>query len=179
MADVQRTITKVLGGQEDLLFGEGTVQQARSGGLYEISKIRGFYPCNSQEELDDLDPVLFPKALLVSDNSYKLYKWDTGAWVQLYEAELYSRRTVNTLADAATDLNLSAGSYFVTANAAPTTISTVSNAVVGLAVYVEFDGNTTIEHNSAIALKLMADETPVTGVVKHFICRSDLALFEV
>ena len=73
MTDVQRTVTKVLGTQQDLLFGEGQVQQQRAGGLYTVDKIRGFYPCNSLAELNALDTEKFPKAALVVGSSITFY----------------------------------------------------------------------------------------------------------
>lgn len=74
MTDVQRTVTKVLATQQDLLFGEGQIQQTRSGGVYLVDKIRGFYPCNSQEELAALDPEKFPKAVLVTETQMEFFR---------------------------------------------------------------------------------------------------------
>lgn len=83
MTDVQRTVTKVLATQQDLLFGEGQVQQTRSGGVYVVDKIRGFYPCNSQAELDALDPEKFPKAALVTDTGVQFFKHNGTDYVAL------------------------------------------------------------------------------------------------
>ncbi len=71
-----RVITKALATEQDLAYGEGVVEQTRAGTSYELDMIRGFRPCNSQEELFALDPAKFPKACLVQDGTVAFYSWD-------------------------------------------------------------------------------------------------------
>ena len=78
-----KVIKKSLAGQEDILFGEGTVNQARGEGNYAISKVRLVYPVNSVAELDALDPTKFPKAALYTSGVVTLYEYnaDTDTYV--------------------------------------------------------------------------------------------------
>ncbi len=77
------TIKKNLAGEEDLLFGEGSVNQSRGGGNFTIHGIRGFWPVNNQTELDELDPVKHPKAVLLDGTTLKFYSYTAGSWVQV------------------------------------------------------------------------------------------------
>ncbi len=76
-----RTVTKTLAAQEDLLFGEGLTQQKRAGGDYVVNKVRAIYPVNSLDELNDLDPLKFPKARLYLDGSVTDYYYDGTSYV--------------------------------------------------------------------------------------------------
>jgi len=80
MAD-QRVVRKSLGGQDDLLFGEGQETQTRAGGSYNIQKIRLVYPVNSLEELNALDPTQFPKATLYENGSMTEYVYNPSTEV--------------------------------------------------------------------------------------------------
>lgn len=76
-----RTVKKSLIGQEDILYGEGTVVQSRAQGNYNINKVRSIYPVNSLAELNDLDTDKFTKARLYNaDGTYVDYEYYSGAW---------------------------------------------------------------------------------------------------
>ena len=76
MTEVTRTVQKVLACEEDMNYGEEEFLQTRGSGQFQVSKIRGFRPCNSQEELDNLDPERFPKACLVLDGEITFYQYN-------------------------------------------------------------------------------------------------------
>jgi len=54
---VTRTISKELGGVEDLLFGDGLVSQSRGGSNYTINRILKLHPLNTKAELIALDTL--------------------------------------------------------------------------------------------------------------------------
>ena len=65
--------------EEDIAYGEGLLVQQRQGIPFNLSKVRGFYPVNSVEELNALDPIKHPKAVLVSAGAVTFYSWNTLA----------------------------------------------------------------------------------------------------
>lgn len=75
-----RVITKVLAGLQDLLLGEGTVNQKRGNGSYTIDKIRLLYPANNREELSVLDPGKVPKARLYLSKRVHDLVFDTSEY---------------------------------------------------------------------------------------------------
>lgn len=83
----ERNIEKNLAGAQDLDYGEGISQQTRNGGAYDITQVRGFWPVNSQEEFDAIDPVRFPKVATVFNVDGELaltfYAYAGGSWVEL------------------------------------------------------------------------------------------------
>lgn len=107
MTTSQRVVRKSLGGEEDLLFGEGTVTQTRNNQDYTITKVRNARPVNSLEELNALDPLQFPKARLYQDDTVIDYSYDGSAWVALPSSP------VATVA-AMKELNLPAGALVET-----------------------------------------------------------------
>lgn len=76
-----RVITKALAGLEDLLFGRGSVNQARAGGTYAINKLSLPLVLTDVAELATLDSSKFPFVAVV-DTQQKLsfyeYKSGTG-----------------------------------------------------------------------------------------------------
>lgn len=84
MANGQRTVKKNLIGQEDILYGEGTVTQERGAGSYPISKVRTIQPVNSTAELAALDTSKFTKArLYTGDGCYIDYIWSGESWEEV------------------------------------------------------------------------------------------------
>lgn len=99
MADTSRYITKALAAQEDMLFGEGTTQQTRGGRTYTVSKLRGFYPCNSLTELNELDPDRFPKACTVINSSVVNYAHDGTSYRAVGEATVATIEEMQAIQD--------------------------------------------------------------------------------
>ena len=83
----ERKVQKNLAGEEDLLLGEGTVQQSRNNLKYTISKLSTIRPVNSTVELNALDPDRFKKAALFDTNAdlVTLYNYNsgTGQWDEI------------------------------------------------------------------------------------------------
>lgn len=74
-----RTITKMLAGIEDLLFGRGVQTQARAGGNYQISKISVPLVVETVDELADLDASKFPfVAVSTASGELSFYEYATG-----------------------------------------------------------------------------------------------------
>lgn len=99
----ERKISKNLACAEDLLFGEGQASQTRNGGNYNLEKIRGFWPVNTQEEFDAIDPDLHPKVATVfedTENPGKLvmtfYAWMNDTWVLIGSAGGTGARSFKT-----------------------------------------------------------------------------------
>jgi hypothetical protein len=92
----QRVVRKSLGGQDDLLFGEGQEVQTRAGGSYNIQKIRLTYPVNSLTELNALDPEQFPKATLYENNVMSEYQYNpsTEVYDQISSVKVLSSTTL-------------------------------------------------------------------------------------
>lgn len=88
-----RVITKALATEQDLAYGEGVVEQTRAGVSYELDMIRGFRPCNSQEELLALDPGKFPKACITADGAVSFYAWDGTKYSVLSLSEVNQLQT--------------------------------------------------------------------------------------
>lgn len=78
-----RIVNKSLAAQQDLLFGELQVEQKRANGVYTVDGVRLIYPVNSLAELQELDPVQFPKARLYEGDSYTDYVWSGSAYVEV------------------------------------------------------------------------------------------------
>lgn len=78
---VDRVVTKVLAGLEDLLFGRGTVNQSRAGGTYAITKLSLPLVLTDVADLATLDSSKFPFVAVVDTNqklSFYEYKAGTG-----------------------------------------------------------------------------------------------------
>lgn len=91
--------------EEDIAYGEGPLVQQRQGIPFNLSKVRGFYPVNSVEELNALDTVKHPKAVLCSSSSATFYSYISGAWVKVDPNGI--------LADLANALDLAKGAALV------------------------------------------------------------------
>lgn len=76
------TVEKNLIIQQDIAFGENSLTQTRGGGSFTVDQVRCIYPVNSLEELNSVDPVKFPKAILFSGNNSYLYVNVSGSWVE-------------------------------------------------------------------------------------------------
>jgi len=89
-----RTIKKNLAGEEDILFGEGTVIQTRNDASYNITKVRTVKPVNSLAELNALDTAKFTKAALFdsSKGTVTFYQYSEGSG--LWEAQTFSSETI-------------------------------------------------------------------------------------
>lgn len=149
MAATVRTVTKALAAEEDILFGEGTAQQARAGVSYTVSKFRNARPVNSITELNELDFTKFPKAILVENGTIKFYQHNGVAYKQLVPI---SKTTVET----ANVSNISAigNQTIIFTVAAAHIISSINNGVVGQELnLVSTTNNTTIQNNANIVLK--------------------------
>lgn len=77
-----RTVKKNLAGEEDILFGEGSVIQTRNDASYNINKVRTIRPVNTIAELNDLDTEKFTKAALFEDDTVTIYQYvvSSGLW---------------------------------------------------------------------------------------------------
>lgn len=76
---LERSITKALAGLEDLLFGRGSVTQARAGGSYVINKLSVPWVLTDAAELGSLDHDKHPFVIVV-DSSQRavLYEYVVG-----------------------------------------------------------------------------------------------------
>ena len=73
-----RVVTKMLGGEEDLLFGRGTVSQARNGGTFDITKLSLVKVVTSIAARDLLDTAKFPFVAVVEDEVLSFYEFVSG-----------------------------------------------------------------------------------------------------
>ena len=166
MPDSTRLVTKVLGAQQDLLIGEGKVQQVRAGVQYALDKLRLLYIANSVEELNALDPTMFPKALLIVNGVYTLQVFDGAVYQPVPQLSTLAFSTDETTID------VTASETVVITASAPHLITDLTNGVSGQRVQlVSTTVNTTIENNSSIHLRGGVDLTlPInTGVSLVFI----------
>lgn len=149
MAESVRTITKALAAEEDLLFGEGTANQSRAGVDYAVSKIRGFRPVNSQDELDNLDFTKFPKAVLVLNGLLSFYQHNGGAYEQIVPVYKTEDITANVSSFSAI-----AKSTVIFSVATAQSISDITNGTKGQELtIISTTANTTIENSASIVLK--------------------------
>lgn len=74
---IVRTIRKELAGVEDLLLGNGTVQQDRSNGPVTISKIDIPAIVDTVEDLVNIDSAKYRVAIVLSSG---LYKYNGLSW---------------------------------------------------------------------------------------------------
>lgn len=92
-----RTIKKNLAGEEDILYGEGTVIQTRNDASYNISKVHTIKPVSSLTELNALDTEKFTKAVLFdgTEDTFTAYQYDAGSG-------LWEIRPITVIIDSAT-----------------------------------------------------------------------------
>lgn len=148
MPDSTRIATKVLGAQQDLLIGEGKAQQSRAGTTYTVDKIRLLYIANSLEELNALDPTMFPKALLVVDGGYSLRVFDGAVYRHVPQLQPVASVTDETTID------VTAVETVVVTPTVPTIITELSNGVNGQCVrLIATTPDTTVANNSTIHLR--------------------------
>lgn len=76
-------IKKDLAGQEDILWGEGSVIQVRNQQNTEVSKVRMIYPSESIAELQQVDPDKFPRVVLISEGKIQFYSWNGAQYEPL------------------------------------------------------------------------------------------------
>ena len=149
MAASVRTVTKALAGEEDLLYGEGTAQQARAGASYTVSKIRGFRPVNDMDELDTLDFNKFPKAVLVTSGYFKFFQFNGAEYEQVIPITKTKVTTSPVTSISAISVNTQ-----ILSSVTPHTIDTITNGVTGQELnIIDTTGNTIIENNASIVLK--------------------------
>jgi len=149
MASSTRTITKALAAEEDLLYGEGVVQQTRAGVPYNVTKIRGFRPVNDVSELNLLDSVKFPKAVLVDNGLLSFYQFNGTEYEQLVpvtKSNVITDTSSTVIAAASQTLLFSVGSVH--------TISSITGGTKGQVLHiVSTTSFTTIQSNAGIVLK--------------------------
>lgn len=101
----ERIVTKMLAGLEDLLFGRGTVTQARAGGSYEITKLSLVKVLTNASQLADEDYGKFPFVAVVENEQLSFYEYVNGTGYVLVEiqnpvartkASIYLTATANT-----------------------------------------------------------------------------------
>jgi len=149
MASSVRVITKALATEEDLLYGEGTANQNRAGMDYTVSKIRGFRPVNNQDELDELDVIKFPKAVLVLNGLLRFYQYNGTAYEQLVLVPKTEDITANVSSFSAI-----AKSTVIFSVATAQSISDITNGTKGQELtIISTTVNTTIENSASIVLK--------------------------
>lgn len=86
MAD-QRTVTKSLGGRNDLVFGRKQVVQTRAGGTYNVDAVTLVFPIESAAALTAVDPEEFPEVVLYESEAITFYKYDPSL-------EIYTIRSI-------------------------------------------------------------------------------------
>lgn len=152
MALATRKVTKVLATKEDIVFGEGTVQQDRAGTTYTLEKLRLIYPVNDESELADLDPEQFPKALLVKNGFVTVYQHNGDTYEELVQ-------TVKTLVTTEELTVLSAISVDTVIFSGPVSnLTTINNGSLGQCIkIVPTNGNLTIINNTNIVTKSGSD----------------------
>lgn len=149
MAASVRTVTKALAAEEDLLYGEGTAQQTRAGASYTVTKIRGFRPVNSTSELEELDSMKFPKAVLVDNGLLRFFQFNGTEYEEL--VPVHKTETVSSVVNSVSAI---AKSLFIFSVASAHTIDSITNGTVGQEVtIVSTTANTTIQNNASIVLK--------------------------
>ena len=160
---VDRVITKNLAGLEDLLLCEGQESQTRSGDMYPITKIKLIWPCNTVEELQELDHTKFQRAYFDG----QVYKHNGSAWVVDVVRSLSITASMGT--DQAASASLSVAGY---ASATIKAFYTSELAPISLQGYVFKNGlgyATETVHNSggfpgagSLALSVVGTELTVT-----------------
>lgn len=149
MASSVRTVTKALAVEEDLLYGEGTAKQNRAGVDYTVSKIRGFRPVNSQDELDALDFAKFPKAVLVLNGLLRFYQYNGTAYEQIVPIT----KTENIAANVSSFSAVAKSTVIFSVTTAQS-ISDITNGTKGQELtIISTTANTTIENSASIVLK--------------------------
>ena len=151
-----RTLTKVLAGEEDLLYGEGLANQTRGEQNVVVNKVRGFRPVNSIEELEELDINRFPKVVLVENGTIRFLEFDGAYYSDLSFAPL--PYTVDT---AISSVSVSARTTIVFSVDEPHTVSQLAGGNQGqeITLVSTQDAKTTIENNAVISLKGGTDYT--------------------
>lgn len=77
-------IKKELIVQEDIDFGENTVDQTRQDTQYEnLAQVNNLYTINSIEELQYVDPLKFPKVVLFENGIASFYQYVENSYVKL------------------------------------------------------------------------------------------------
>ena len=149
-----RTLTKVLAGEEDLLYGEGLANQTRGEQSVIVNKVRGFRPVNSIEELEELDVSRFPKAVLVENGTMRFLEFDGSYYADLSFAPLPV--TVDTTVSS---VPVSARTVIVFDVESPHTVSLLAGGNQGqeITLVSTQDAKTTIENNATISLKGTTD----------------------
>lgn len=149
MAGSTRIVTKALAGAEDLLHGEGSVQQDRAGTTVTLSKLRGFYPVNSTAELNALDPEQYPKAALVVFGTLQFFQYNGTAYEPLV---LLTKTNLITIAN--TTLSALAKNTVIFSVVTPRTIDTITDGILGQELNLICTvGNTTIASTLGVVLK--------------------------
>ena len=108
------TIKKVLAGEEDITYGEGTETQVRSEVEVEVSQVRaGYRPCATVDEMNALDPLRFPRASVIEDGQIKFYAHNGTSYeyIQVHGTNLEGRETAIDFLDGT--------AYFQLAGALP------------------------------------------------------------
>ncbi len=95
--------------QQDIAFGENTFTQVRGGGTFSVDEVRSIYPVNSLDELNTLDPIKFPKAVLFTSTYFVFYRYIAGNW------EEQKFNLVNSWAEIDTTVVLYPGQIFTLA----------------------------------------------------------------
>jgi len=124
-----RTIKKNLAGEEDILYGEGTVIQTRNDASYNITKVRTVRPVNSLAELNALDTDKFPKAVLFDSGTVTTYAYNTGSGLWEVQSDLGVKPFL-TLADAAASTTLQDGDVLTTGDRGGATWGVVLSSTV-------------------------------------------------
>lgn len=113
------TVTKSLAGLEDLLLGQGSVSQTRSGHTYPITKITLLWPCANEAELTSLDTEVIKYAYLAG----AIYRWTGTTWVKDFSSHFRVDVPVDSLGaytasiDLASYKSVTVKAYFTTTTA--------------------------------------------------------------
>ena len=152
MVSSVRTVTKALAAEEDLLLGEGVAQQTRAGKSYTVTKVSGFRPVNSDEELLALNPIRFPKAALVKNNTVQFMKHNGAE----YEALVLVTKTLVVTSNTST-IAPSADTVIFNISTAHEVSDILSGLLGQKLTIVSTTINTTIKNSTSVVLKGGAD----------------------
>jgi hypothetical protein len=154
-----RTIKKNLAGEEDILYGEGSVIQTRNDASYNITKVHTIKPVSSITELNALDTEKFTKAALFETSGVTFYQYSAGSGLWEIKSSV-THTDLITYNYGSTDYTLSdylAGRHKVSPldfDVVGDGIADDTDAMKALAAHTDANPRSTIEFPSGMKIKL-------------------------
>lgn len=149
IVEQSREVKKVLGALEDLLIGKGNATQERQGEKVTVTKIHLLAMVDSVADLDHLDPLKYPRALVQDAYSYRLYEYVDARYVPVH-----TTKHVETLLLTSRIVSVKGLEVIVTGSSAPLTVTDLLDGLPGQVItLISGDGNLFIDHNHTIKLK--------------------------